>query len=211
MLRKIIGNPQATWSNAGQKQAVMSALEWSSDLIVILPTGSGKSAIITVVAELEHNRITAILCPLRSLLMDWQRRLKKMHIRFTVFDPSAPKIDDQASIVLVSLDSTKSQSWSHAILSLRTEIPLARLVFDEAHLVLTEASYRDVMNRVRELRISRFQVVLLSATISPRSIPSLQSAFNLVDQHTVIRASSNRPELHFVKPVEYKTLDTKVS
>ncbi|KAL7284912.1 hypothetical protein ACG7TL_002226 [Trametes sanguinea] len=65
-LRAVLKKPAAQWANDGQKLAVMSGLEWKKDVVVILPTGSGKSAIVATLAKLETLKITAVLCPLRS-------------------------------------------------------------------------------------------------------------------------------------------------
>ena len=204
-LRRALGKPNAIWSSKGQREAVISCLKWAKDLIVILPTGSGKSAIIATVASLEKNKITAVLCPLKSLMTDWARRLTAMNIAFEIFSRHKPTITGQAPIVLVSLDATVRSYWRRAVTELRSDFVLNRMVVDEAHLLLTEATYRDVMHHVKELREHRFQMVLLSATIPPTSIASLRSQANLAKgllTH-VIRASSNRPELSFQTPIPY--------
>lgn len=198
-LRKLLQKPTAQWSSDGQRQAVITCLQWAKDLIVILPTGSGKSAIIATVATLEECKVTAVLCPLKSLLVDWSRRLKAMNVAFEVFSREAPAITGQTPIILVSLDATIRPYWREAINNLRKDTPLNRLVIDEAHLLLTESTYRNVMEHVRELREHPVQMVLLSATIAPSSIADLRSQANLAKGPLtqIIRASSNRPELSF--------------
>ena len=130
----------------------MAGLRWKQDLVVILPTGSGKSAVVATIARLERLTVTAVLCPLRSLLQDWQRRLSALKYPFEVFSPSKPVITGQAPLVLVSLDATDRHAWRQDVASLRPEVMLNRYVIDEAHLVLTESSYRGVMAHVKELR-----------------------------------------------------------
>lgn len=209
-LRQVLRKPDANWSSDGQKQAVMACVQWAHDLIVILPTGSGKSAIITTAASMEHNKITAILCPLRSLLSDWERRLKSMNIQFEIFNSISPKITGQAPIVLVSLDSTVRSYWHQAVASLRPGITLNRYVIDEAHLILTEAAYRDIMHHIKELRNHHVQMVLLSATIAPSSIADIRERANIAAglDTLIIRASSNRPELYFQEPQVYSEFAT---
>ena len=202
-LRAVLRQPHAQWRNEGQHLAVIAGLEWKTDLVVILPTGSGKSAIITTIAHLEKNTVTAVLCPLRSLLADWQRRLDNIGFPYSVFQPSRPFISDQKPLVLVSLDVTDGHSWRQAVSMMRSEAPLVRIVIDEAHLVLTEVSYRAVMTHVKELRQSAIQLALLSATIPPVAIPQLGSSFTLASNPLIIRATSNRPELHFHMPVSH--------
>ncbi|KAI0323904.1 hypothetical protein GY45DRAFT_1349651 [Cubamyces sp. BRFM 1775] len=190
-LRQVLKKPDAQWSNEGQKLAVMSGLEWKKDTVVILPTGSGKSAVIATIAFLEKLKVTAVLCPLRSLLGDWKRRLTALQLPFEVFDPQKATISGQASIVLVSLDVTPGAAWRQAVRSMRPEIKLNRYVVDEAHLIITESSYREVMHRVKELREIPTQLFLLSATIPPAALSPLRDMFNLADGDNtrIIRAA----------------------
>ncbi|KAI1784795.1 P-loop containing nucleoside triphosphate hydrolase protein [Ganoderma leucocontextum] len=136
-----------------------------------------------------------------------------MNIGFEVFDTDTPYISGQKPIVLVSLDATVRPKWLQAVTSLCPDVYLNRYVIDEAHLLLTEGGYRDIMGRVQELRLHRVQLVLLSATISPTSIAQLRSQANLApgEDTEVIRASSNRPELHFLRPTLYKELDKQTT
>ncbi|RPD52092.1 P-loop containing nucleoside triphosphate hydrolase protein [Lentinus tigrinus ALCF2SS1-6] len=189
----------------------MAAVQWQKDLVVILPTGSGKSAVVATAARLESNKITAVFLPLRSLLSDWKRRLTLLDYPFEVYNPSRPHLSGQTPIVLVSLDAAGGTSWQQAVTSLRSDVRLNRMVFDEAHLVLTEGSYRGIMNQVKELRIAHVQFVLLSATIPPISISHLATSFTLAtgDNTQVIRTVSNRPELSFKGPTTYDHLDSE--
>ena len=212
-LRLVLNNPRANWSNMGQKLAVMSGLEWKKDVIVILPTGSGKSAVVATIAKMEKLKVTAVLCPLRSLLSDWQRRLDRLQYPYEVFNPVTPTITGQNPIVLVSLDATVRPSWHQAVASIRPEVALNRYVIDEAHLILTEGDYREVMRHVKELRTIKAQMMLLSATIPPEAINDIRSHFELASGNDtrIIRVASNRPELYFHYPISHKSLNDKVS
>ena len=211
-LRIVLQKRDAQWRNEGQKKAVLAAVAWEKDLVVILPTGSGKSAVIATAAALESNKITAVFLPLRSLLADWKRRLEALQYSFEVFNPSTPRLSGQTSLVLVSLDAANGTSWRQAISTLRPGLRLNRIVFDEAHLVLTEGSYRNIMHQVKELRVAHVQFVLLSATISPVSIPYLGHTFTLAtgEDTQIIRTVSNRPELYFKPVIVYDRLDPEV-
>ncbi|KAI0628002.1 hypothetical protein C8Q77DRAFT_1068933, partial [Trametes polyzona] len=212
-LRDVLHNPKANWSNEGQKLAVKAGLEWRKDVVVILPTGSGKSAIISTIVKLEKLKVTAVLCPLRSLLSDWQRRLTRLGAEFEVFNPQNPVITGQAPLVLVSLDVTTRGTWRQAVASMRPEVQLNRYVIDEAHLLLTESGYRDIMRHVKELRETKVQMMLLSATIPPICLAPLRVSANLAQGNNthIIRACSNRPELFFGTPVIRESLTQEVS
>lgn len=74
-LLTVLRTPSAQWHNKGQKLAVMAGLQWASDVVVIHPTSTGKSAVVATVALLERNSVTAVLCPLHSPLMNWEHCL----------------------------------------------------------------------------------------------------------------------------------------
>ncbi|KAI0633912.1 hypothetical protein C8Q77DRAFT_1217292 [Trametes polyzona] len=194
-LRDVLHNPKANWSNEGQKLAVKAGLEWRKDVV------------------LEKLKVTAVLCPLRSLLSDWQRRLTRLGVEFEVFNPQNPVISGQAPLVLVSLDVTTRGTWRQAVASMRPEVQLNRYVIDEAHLLLTESGYRDIMGHVKELRETKVQMMLLSATIPPICLAPLRVSANLAQGHNthIIRACSNRPELFFGTPVIRESLTQEVS
>jgi len=59
-----------------QYKAVKYAIEENSDLLVALPTGSGKS-LIPMVAATVTKKTFVVVVPLISLLEDWERQLRK--------------------------------------------------------------------------------------------------------------------------------------
>lgn len=210
-LRKALRNPTAQWSCEGQRLAVHAGLDNKTDVVAVLPTGAGKSAIVTTLSFLEPGSITVVLCPLKSLIFDWRRRLSELKHKYEVFNPQTPKLTGQCPIVLASLDQSVSHAFSQAIKTLPLGISLRRYVIDEAHLIITESSYRSVMQLVPELRTVPAQMMVLSATLPPTSVPTLKERCLLMENTTVVRASSNRPELYFKPVVELTQLDQWVS
>ena len=210
-LQQALQKPNATWRNEGQKLAVMECLKFDQDVVAILPTGSGKTAVVITTALLEKNKVTIVLCPLKSLLQDWVRRLDSINFSYEVFHPSKPFISGQKPIVLVSLDVTDGISFRSAAASIRPDIPINRFVIDEAHLVLTESNYRKVMTHVKELRVNRSQLLLLTATLPPSAIAQLPQTFTTTARLAVIRCSSNRPELKFHRTQTFARCDNQVS
>ena len=170
-------------------------------MIVVLPTGSGKSAIIYSLIPHCGKGITIIFCPLRSLLHDWERRLKQDAIIHHVLQPTDTHINAHFPVILASLDrSLLSTNFAQAIATVSPGYSVVRFVIDEAHLILTEANYRAIMARVQELRQgAEVQMICMTATLPPTAINALRSAANLAEGENtvVIRASSNRPELLF--------------
>ncbi|KAK5020796.1 hypothetical protein LTS07_011432 [Exophiala sideris] len=74
---------------------------------------------------------------------------------------------------------------------------LDRIVFDEAHLILTASDYRPKMALLRFLRDLRCQVVFLTATLPPILIQQFQQRM-LLEQPQIIRDVTFRRNLQYV-------------
>jgi len=78
-LRKLLCSSRYNWTSSGQHEAVKCSIKGNSDLLVALPTGSGKS-IIPIVAAMVTKKTFVVVVPLILLLEDWERRLRKTRI-----------------------------------------------------------------------------------------------------------------------------------
>ena len=72
VLRKLLGLSGCNWTSSEQYEAVKCAIEGNSDLLVVLPTGSGKS-LIPMVAATVTKKTFIVVVSLISLLEDWER------------------------------------------------------------------------------------------------------------------------------------------
>ncbi|KAJ2912798.1 hypothetical protein MD484_g7605, partial [Candolleomyces efflorescens] len=208
-LRRLYG-PDATWSDDGQREGVEALMKLEGDVVVILRTGVGKTAIALLPSFVE-DAVTVIVIPLVSLMADWVDRLTRFGIPFEVFDPAKPHLlSGKAKIVLVSSDKAKFPSWQEAITMLDQLLVVVRYVFDEAHMYLTEQGYREeAMELPSTLRLFPMQIVLLSATIAPIAESHVHKSFALTKVHTV-RGNSQRKELKYVLLRCSSSLDGKV-
>jgi len=68
-LRKLLRSSGCNWTSSEQYEAVKYAIKGNSDLLVALPTGSGKS-IIPMVAATVTKKTFVVVVPLISLLED---------------------------------------------------------------------------------------------------------------------------------------------
>lgn len=188
---KTLLSSDATWKCPEQATAVVTALQLQRDMVAVLGTGSGKSMIFIIPTLLEKNAITICMLPLKSLIWDFSRRLKDMKVGFEVFGDESTVITGDHNLVLVSLDRTGSPNWNAAVA--RCPFPIMRIVIDESHLILTASNYRPSLSRAYSIRKAvSAQVILLSGTIPPSSIPDLIHACEL-DRPLVLRTSSNHP------------------
>ncbi|KAL1684368.1 hypothetical protein GGG16DRAFT_68434, partial [Schizophyllum commune] len=74
MIRRILRNPSAGWSCIEQRAAFINLVQKTSDIILALRTGAGKS-LIFILAALYDPGVTIIMIPLKALVEDWIRRL----------------------------------------------------------------------------------------------------------------------------------------
>ena len=200
VLRRVLRIPSAQWTSSGQLEAVQALCEWKQDVIITLPTGSGKSIVLPTVASLESSSfITVVLCPLNSLLEDWHRRLDAIAYPHQVYDSVSPCITSQYSVVVASLDAAVTPAFQQAMASVSAPRSIRRIVIDEAHLVISDLHFRAVMQKVGHIRRSRLQFVLISATIPPSAESLLCQLTNVNYPHhaVIIREPSNRYELQF--------------
>jgi superfamily II DNA helicase RecQ len=77
------------------------------------------------------------------------------------------------------------------------EQKLDRIVVDECHLTVTAAEYRSSMTELTAIRSLRTQFVYLTATLPPCIRAEFEER-NYLYRPTVIRASSNRPNIFYM-------------
>jgi superfamily II DNA helicase RecQ len=196
-MRTVLQDGSATWRSTEQKEAMMAVLERSSDVVAVLATGAGKSMLAIVPSMMEEATATVLVLPLNSLIRDYQRRLTQMHIPFQLYgegDGDNNQLELTSNLILVSADKAQTSAWRSALALLAQKKPIARLVFDEAHIPLIAKDYRKTLNYIYQIRSIPMQLVLLTATLPPTFLSELKLSYNLLSNVKVIRQSTNRPE-----------------
>ncbi|KAF5344300.1 hypothetical protein D9756_011600 [Leucocoprinus leucothites] len=198
-LRKLLKDPSANWVSPHQKNAVLAAVRRQNDVVVSLPTGSGKTMIPAIPAYLNKTRTTCIIVPFISLLDDYSRRLLSWGISFVLFDGIMSKFPENCSVVLSTVEMAITESFRSCVFLAHRSAKLQALFIDEVHEIHAAKDYRPAMKTAQMLRSAGCPIVLMSATIPPPMEPHLIDTLNLIpDNLTVVRASSNRPELEYI-------------
>jgi superfamily II DNA or RNA helicase len=201
-LRGLLGDPEATWSSDDQRTAVLTMLQRQADLIALLPTGSGKSMIALIPALMENNITTVLVCPLISLMTDYRRRFDSLRVPYQVFDGGP--LQGTANLVIVSADSIKLPDWRHHLCNLHDKRPVARFIFDEAHIPIMDVSYRHTLANMYEMRsFLPVQVGLLSASVPVHAESLLKTTFGIDKSCVFLRSGCNRPEIQYVWKPSY--------
>ncbi|KAF2022802.1 P-loop containing nucleoside triphosphate hydrolase protein, partial [Setomelanomma holmii] len=188
-----------------QKTALYAVVQGVSLLIVVLPTGGGKTLLPVAAAVLDDAAqqksgkpsVTILVVPFRALIKDMLVRLHNAGVKAVEWQPGAEgdyqNRRTSASIVLVSADYVGKQSGqflSYAALLARQGV-LRRVVIDECHVAITADSWQTALRRLKDVRLLPCQQVLLTATLPPSQESQLRKTM-LMPGATVLRAETTQ-------------------
>lgn len=195
-LRRFFDHPEATFRSPQQGAAVSEVMRGHGDLLVVLPTGGGKSLVFMLPAFLEKGATTVVVVPLVALMSDIRKRAKEKHIDCEVWSHQSDFAIKVPSLILVAIENAVSQKFQLLLEDLFNDGRLKRLVIDECHLVLTWSEFRRPMQKLNLLRPVAVPLVLLTATLPPAMKVKLQVACNIFELEE-IRRSTLRKELRY--------------
>ena len=152
-----------------QLTAVVHALKRERDLLVVMPTGAGKSLIFELPVFIEGSKfVTIVIVPLVALAEDHVQRCRARQLsaaRFSTGMEKKPAL--LPNLLLFSVEQVASPQYISVVHTLSSARRLARIVVDEVHCVETERDYRvdlsTLYQGVRPIGITA-PLVLLTAT-----------------------------------------------
>ena len=202
-LKNCLKDPDATFRSEEQLQATLELANCSTDLLIILPTGLGKT-LTWVCASKMKSLTTIVVVPYKTLLVDLKRRVLEYGVKTVVWDHD--KVLD-SPIILVQVEAAASKDFGDYLTHLACLKRIGLVVFEEAHSIVKDSSFRQLLGAAcSNLSLVDAPIALVTATLPPSmKIPLLQ-AFNM-DENTIkeVRASSDRPDLvyhfHVVEPI----------
>ncbi|KAK0847016.1 hypothetical protein LTR03_006526 [Friedmanniomyces endolithicus] len=192
--RKLYNNPGLAWRSPEQEKAMTTIMSWTEQVVVVLPTGAGKSLLFMMPPTLADAGIAVLVVPLVALRGDLLRRLRDLSIDHLEWSPGERR---EANLVLVTAEAASSKDFLKYARSLIAQQKLDRIVVDECHLTVTGAHYRQSVVDMTRIRSLRTQFVYLTATLPP-SVQDESIERNHLLRPTSIRASSNRPNLFYM-------------
>jgi superfamily II DNA or RNA helicase len=184
----------AQFTSVEQEIAIMRVLARQEDLLVVLPTGGGKSLLFQLPPILEPDLTTVVILPLIVLMVQFSRTIPGLATERWVF---GQKPNPLSRLVLISAeDAGRDIGFREYVHQLYAQGQLARIVFDECHAFPQQQSFRPIMDSVCALRTEKLPVpiLLLSATSSPSELNLTKSYYGCLDIRT-IRRPTNRPNL----------------
>ncbi|KAG2063234.1 hypothetical protein BDR04DRAFT_1123399, partial [Suillus decipiens] len=153
-MKRLFQDQTVAWASRQQQQAMGAVLEKETDVVAILRTGGGKSMLAIIPSIVETFSATVLVLPLNSLVIDFEHRLKRMGVPFQIYDRSINngRLNPRDNLILVTADKCRTDGWRESIAILNEQKPIARFVFDEAHLPLIARDYRDALDYIYDIR-----------------------------------------------------------
>ncbi|WP_434559280.1 RecQ family ATP-dependent DNA helicase [Pseudomonas sp. Z5-35] len=204
-LEQVFGYPQF---RPGQEAAIGAILAGRS-AAAIFPTGSGKSLCYQLPALLLPH-LTVVVSPLLALMQDQLAFLQRHGIAAASID-SAQSRDEandamarvrsgELKVLMVSVERLKNERFRNFL----QQVPISLLVIDEAHCISEwghnfRPDYLKLPDYQHQFNIP--QVLLLTATATPKVIADMQAKFSIAAAD-VVTTGFYRPNLNLlVEPV----------
>ena len=194
------------------QEAIVEAVLQNQDLLVIMPTGGGKSLCYQLPALLKPG-LTIVVSPLIALMQDQVESLQDNGIGATFLNSTISGaevrqrtdriLDGKIKLLYVAPERMMSESFLYFMDRVAEEIGISTLAIDEAHCVSEWGhDFRPEYRQLRQIRqrYSTVPVLALTATATTRVRQDIMQQLAL-KQPLIHVASFNRPNLHYeVRP-----------
>ena len=194
------------------QQAIVEAVLQNQDLLVIMPTGGGKSLCYQLPALLKSG-LTIVVSPLIALMQDQVEALQDNGIGATFLNSTISGaevrqrtnqiLDGKIKLLYVAPERMMSESFLYLMDRVAEEIGISTLAIDEAHCVSEWGhDFRPEYRQLRQIRqrYSTVPVLALTATATTRVRQDIMQQLAL-KQPLIHVASFNRPNLYYeVRP-----------
>ncbi|KAJ5300045.1 hypothetical protein N7476_007735 [Penicillium atrosanguineum] len=165
-LQRMTGQPAMQFRGV-QGAAIQSIQGGHSRVVVVMPTGGGKSMLFMLPAWVaQRGGLTVVVVPLTALRADLQQRCQAAGIPCVEWDSN--RHPDHAAIVFVTPESVFTDGFQSFLNRQRELMRLDRIVIDECHMMLNESEkFRPRLQQLGRLHQCGVQIVFLTATLPP--------------------------------------------
>ncbi|KAG2136422.1 hypothetical protein DEU56DRAFT_756330 [Suillus clintonianus] len=210
-LQSYMGESGSKFKSVQQASAVEVISRGLPHLLVVMPTGSGKSAIYACPGFAERQGFRVVIITYRSLLDQAVQDARTRGLAYSVY-PSREVDLFHSRLVFVSLEHAAQPEFRTWCVANKKAGLLRCIVIDEVHDAILASYYRHAFNQMFKLTDLGVQMLLMTATLSPLSEETLLE-FLRMDPSSVrkIRMPTNRPEIQYrVARSSKESIDTDV-
>jgi superfamily II DNA helicase RecQ len=156
---------------------------------------------------LDYGRSTIFLLPLVAMHIQYRHAAQSFQLIAESWNNNTSSLAP-ALVILATIDYATHEQFKAYVRVLVQKKLLARIVIDEAHLILTHADFRPVMNVLQWLASIPVPIVIMTATLPPTLEKSLLNKIGITTAR-VVRAPTSRPNISFrVIHAEHKLEDS---
>jgi superfamily II DNA helicase RecQ len=202
------GKDNARFKSVEQAEAIKEILKKDSDILVILPTGGGKTLTYQLPMFIEQDMTTVVIVPYVVLVEQVEEQCKQLKVSYEVWTKDG-QMSENARVIITGVDQAILPEFQNLLIQLESTKRLARIVLDECHTVLCHREFRPVIRRLGGVvRCVSVPLVLLTATLPPTMEDRVRILLGC-EHLKIIRRIEDRKELKYsVKVVgnEVKTM-----
>ncbi|KAG0694309.1 hypothetical protein DFH29DRAFT_1006446 [Suillus ampliporus] len=196
-LRLYLGDSSAVFKSVQQALAAEVICRGYPHTLIVMPTGSGKSAIYASPGYTERTGFRLVIIPYRSLFDQVVQDARSKGLPYSTY-PSNDIDLFHSRLVFVTLEQCAHTDFRTWCIANKNSNLLRGIVMDEVHDVILASDYRPAFKKVLRLTDLNVQLILLTGTLSPRSEVTLLQLLRM-DPLCVrkIRMPTYRPEIQY--------------
>ena len=176
-----------------QGDVIKAAVDEISDLIVVLPTGGGKTLVFQISCLLEPSKSHIVVSPLDALLQMTVCKCQDQGIDAIQWKPGTVAMK---TIIFVSVETAtnpETNFYEH-VQALSNRAHLVWIGFDEGHIAIKDAGFRRSMLDLPVLAALAPRRIITTATLPAHTEQEIRAKFNMSNART-IRAPTARLDI----------------
>ena len=189
----------SSFKSIKQREAILSIIELNPFITYITRTGGGKSLLFFLPSFIYSKRRFIVIVPRISLIEDLYNRSKEFKLNSTIFNKDS--IDLDSNLIFISIENSYLEEFKDYIYKLKSLNLAITIYLEEAHLLLLEDNFRNILARLTSILRLEIQLVFITATL-PLVLEDILEEKFLLNSNIVIRESTTRED------IEYIVLDT---
>ena len=165
--------------NPTQARVTQLLVEGTSSVLHVSPTGSGKTLPGLLASKyFDGNKSTIWVVPLNSMHEQYQTRCSVYEFSCESWTETT-SAQNPPTHIIITIDKTAREDFIAWLNVLVSKNRLARIIIDEAHLVLAHKSFRPIMSQVSWVGATAIPTILLTATLPPAAEETLFKAVGI--------------------------------